>query len=82
MALYNFLRKRNGEGGNDLFSLVTDSRTCGKGAKLSQGRFRLDIMKVFFTMGAVKHWNRLPSELVDAPFQFKRHMDNAFSNMH
>jgi len=43
-----------------------DNKAIGKGFKLKEGRFRLDIRKKFFTVRAVKHWSRLPREVVDA----------------
>ncbi|KAK4823865.1 hypothetical protein QYF61_007621 [Mycteria americana] len=49
IALYSFLRRGSGEGGADLFSLVSSDRMHGNGSKLHQGRFRLDIRKHFFT---------------------------------
>ena len=49
---------------------------------LKEGRFRLDVRKNFTTK-VVKHWNRLPRELLDAPplVTFKVRMDQALSNV-
>ncbi|KFP98191.1 hypothetical protein N329_01885, partial [Haliaeetus albicilla] len=51
--------------------------------KLKEGRFRLDIRKKFFTVGVVRHRNRLPRENVDAPSLevLKVRLDRALSNL-
>lgn len=47
--------------------------------KLHQGRFKLNFRKNFFTERVVKHFNRLPKEVVDStPLEaFKKRMDVA-----
>jgi len=58
-------------------------RTRSNVFRLRQGRFTLGIRKKFFTTRVAKHWNRLPTEKVEAPTleTLKARLDSALSNL-
>jgi len=55
----------------------------GNGLKVEAGRFRQVIRNKFFTVRVVRHWNRLPGEVVDALSleALKARLDGALSNL-
>jgi len=65
--------------GDKLFSRACCDRTRGNGFKLRESRFRLDKKKKFFRVRAVKHWHRLPTEVVVETFKVR--LDRALSNL-
>jgi len=83
ITLYNYLKGGCSEAGFGLFSQETRDRLRENCLKLHEGRFILDIGKYFFNDCVIKHWNRLPREVVESPSLelFERHVDVAFRDM-
>ena len=83
IVAFLYLKGTYKQEGEQLFTREDSDRTRGNGFKLRQGRFRLDIRRKFFTQRVVKHWNRLPKEVVDAPSleAFKARLDVALGSL-
>ena len=79
---FQYLRGTYEKDGDELFSRACCVRTSGNGFKLKEGRSTMDIRKKSFRMRVVKHWNRLPREMVDAsPLKtLKVRLDGALSS--
>ena len=82
IALFKYLKGDYSKSGVGLLSLMTCNRMWGNGLKLRKGRFSLDIRKNF-TERVIKHWNRLPREVVESLSLnvFKNHSDMVLRNV-
>ena len=80
---FQYLKGDYRKDGHNLFSKACCERTRANGFKLKEGRFRLNIRKNVFTVRVVKHWNRLPKEVVDALSleTFNVRLDGALSHL-
>ena len=69
--------------GEGLFIRTGSNRARGTGLKLEEVKFRLDIRKKLFAVTVVRHWNMLPSEVVNTLSleAFKTRLDGALSNL-
>ncbi|KAJ7420850.1 hypothetical protein WISP_46392 [Willisornis vidua] len=82
IILCEYLNGGCSEVGTGLFYHACSERTRGNTLKLTHVKFKLDI-RIFFTVRVVKHWNRLPREMVESPSLevFKRHLDLALGDV-
>ena len=82
IAPFQYLQGAYRKAGEGVFIRACSNRTRRNGLKPEGGRFRLDIRK-FFTVRVVGHWNRLPSEVVNALSleAFKARLDGALRNL-
>ena len=82
-AAFQCLKGNYRKEGDRLFSRLCGNRTRGNCFKPKEGRFRLSIRKKSFTVRVVRHWNRLPRDVVDVPSleTFRVRVAQALSNL-
>jgi len=83
IASFQYLKGACREDGVNLFSRFCSDRTRSNGFKLTEGRFRLDTRKKYFTMRVVQYCDGLPREVGEVPSleTFKIRLDGALSNL-
>ena len=81
--VFQYLKGNYRKEGFRLFSRVCGDRTKGNDFNFKEGRFRLDLRKKSSTVRLTRHWNRLPSDLVDALSleTFNARLDKAVDNL-
>ena len=79
---FQYMKGANKQEGEWLFTWVNSDRTRGNGFKL-RWDIQVDIRRKFFTQRVVKHWNRLPKEILDAPSleEFRARLDVALGSL-
>ena len=80
---FQYLKGGYKKEGNRLFSRICCDRSRENCFKLKEERFSLDMRKKFSTLRVLKHWNRLPREVVDTPSlkKFKVRMNRVLNNL-
>jgi len=83
IVAFQYLKGACRKAGEGLSIRACSERMGENGFKLEESRFRLDIRKKFFTVMAVRDWNRQPREVVIAPSMkaLKARLDGALINL-
>jgi len=83
IAALQYLKRAYKKSGEGFFTRACSDRTRGNGFKLKEGKFRVDGRKKFFTVRVVRHWSRLPKEVLNAPLLevFKATLEGALSKL-
>ena len=82
-AAFQYLKGNYRKEGDRHFIRLCGDRTRGNGLKVKEGRLRLDVRKKSVTVWVVRHWHRLPRDVVDAPSMetFNARLDQALGNL-
>ena len=72
-----------GKLGRDFCISAQSNRTREDGFELEEVRFRLNIREKLFAVKVVRHWSRLPSEVMNTHSLkvFKARLDGALNNL-
>ena len=83
IAAFQYLKGAYRKAREGHYITACSNKMRGNGFKLGEGRCRLDIRKIFFTVTVVRQWNRLPSEVLDDPSleAFKARLDGGLRNL-
>ena len=75
--VYKYLRCGRQRDKARFFSMVRGNKTRGSSHKPKHRKFCTNVHKNFFTVRAMKHWNRLPRAVVQSASleKFKIHLD-------
>jgi len=83
IPVYKYLRCGKQRDEVRLFSAVHGDRARGNGHKLRHRKFHTNVLKNFFMVRVMEHWNRLPraGEVMDSPLEIKTYLDPYLCNL-
>ncbi|XP_050725194.1 uncharacterized protein LOC127002931 [Eriocheir sinensis] len=81
IQVFKYLKKFNNVDYSKFFELQTNLRTRNNGLPIQSSRCNTDIGRSFFSNRVIRHWNNLPSEVINANTinSFKYRIDRHFA---